>query len=90
MKLAARAQARANAKAKAAGVDEKRTDMQLLEEYINEGSPDDVLSDEEEVTLEVGKSVCSVGLGHADLKHMINGFAHDPLPLRPFFIVSLT
>ena len=59
----------------------------MLHEYIDEGLPNDVMSDEEEVELEVGKSVCLIGLKHPDLKHIINGFANDPLKLRPFFKV---
>ena len=31
--------------------------------------------------------MCSIGLGHPDLKHIINGFVNDPLKLRPFFKV---
>ena len=47
--------------------------------------PDEELEVEEsEVQLEIGASVCSVGLGPADLKYMVNGFSGDELRLRPF------
>ena len=82
--------ARVEARKKAQNNKNERSLLEDLEDYLEEdgeeGNPDesDAESDDEEVPLIIGNSVCSVTVGNRDLGNIVNGFPGEPIEKRPF------